>query len=72
MSGWMGEEVRFGDDDDDDGKHVKLLMSQLELFAPHDADGSGASSAPSAPSGFWLCCPRGCRLQSASNPGSTG
>lgn len=47
-------------------------MSQLESFAHRDVDGCEVSSAPSAPSGFWLCCPRGRPLLTASSPGSTG
>lgn len=50
----------------------RLLMSRPESFAHRDVDGCEASSALSAPSGFWLCCPRGCPLRAASNPGSTG
>lgn len=47
-------------------------MSRPESSPRRDADGCGASSALSAPSGFWLCHRWGRRRRAASNPGSTG
>lgn len=66
------EKVDWGRVFEHDEVYIQLLMSQLELFAHRDADGCEASSVLLTPSGFWLCCHRGCPLRAASNPGSTG
>ena len=66
------EQVDLGVFERDKVYNIQILMSQPESFAHRDADGCEVSSVLSAPSGFWLCCPRGCPHRAASSPGSTG